>query len=83
MIYEIARKSRTESIQSTAENTRDALHLPDGGVQRARDERFRCIYQGGENPDCWGDLQVQSFLWGWDAEKVAWDYMEMYMTGDR
>lgn len=81
LIYETARKSRTDSIQCTAEQTRHALHLPDGEVQKDRDEKFKYVCQGGENPDRWGDLQVQNFLWGWDAEKIAWEYMETYMVG--
>lgn len=81
LMYEAARKPRTDSIQCTAEQTRHALHLPDGQAQKDRDEKFKFVSQGGENPDRWGDLQVQSFLWGWDAERIAWEYMEKYKVG--
>lgn len=82
LIYETIRKPRTDSIQCTAEQTRHALHLPDGEAQKDRDKKFKYVFQGGENPDRWGDLKVQSVLWGWDAEKIAWEYMEMYMAGN-
>jgi len=73
--YEIARKSRAESIQGTALRNRDILHLPDGAEQRARDKKFAQIFSGGENPDKWGDPKEQRFLWGWDAEKAAKEVM--------
>lgn len=37
-------------------------------------EKFECVVKGA-NPDRSGGLQVQNFLWGWDAEKIAWEYM--------
>ncbi|KAF8243105.1 FAD/NAD(P)-binding domain-containing protein [Wilcoxina mikolae CBS 423.85] len=73
--YEIARKSRAEAIQGTSLRNRDILHLPDGAEQRARDKKFAQIFSGGENPDKWGDLKEQRFLWGWDAEKAAREVM--------
>jgi 2-polyprenyl-6-methoxyphenol hydroxylase-like FAD-dependent oxidoreductase len=49
--YEVARKPRAEQIISTSDTTRIALHLPDGPQQQARDEKFRAVAQGGDNPD--------------------------------
>lgn len=49
--YELARKSRAENVADTGGATRSVLHLFDGAEQRARDEKFRAVAQGGENPD--------------------------------
>ncbi|KAI5859206.1 putative salicylate hydroxylase [Tricharina praecox] len=70
-LYQIARKTRAETIQGTAMSNREALHMPDGPAQIERDTKFANIFGGGENPDKWGDPTQQEFLWGWDAEDAA------------
>jgi salicylate hydroxylase len=49
--YELSRKERAESVPDKAETTRVVLHYPDGPEQQARDDKFRTVAQGGENPD--------------------------------
>lgn len=49
--YELSRKERVESVASNANTTRIVLHYPDGPEQQARDDKFRAVSQGGENPD--------------------------------
>jgi salicylate hydroxylase len=70
------RKARAETIQGTALSNRTVLHMPDGPEQQLRDAKFAKILLGGENPDKWGDLTQQQFLWGWDAEKAAREVVE-------
>jgi salicylate hydroxylase len=60
-VYEIVRKERAEKVQSSAAETRLALHLPDGEKQRQRDE---AIKSGGSNLDLWADKKWQEFMWG-------------------
>ena len=49
--FEIARKDRVETVLGTAGATRAVLHFHDGPEQKARDEKFRAVSGGGENPD--------------------------------
>lgn len=49
--YEIARKTRTEKVVSSADVTRTVLHLPDGPAQQERDAKFGAVARGGDNPD--------------------------------
>lgn len=74
--YELARKSRAETVASTAGATRKVLHFHDGPEQQARDEKFKSVAAGGENPDLLGDAKAQSFLWGYDPEKAFEDQFE-------
>lgn len=81
--YELARKTRGETVASTAGATRKALHLHDGAEQRARDEKFKAVAAGGENPDLLGDANAQSFLWGYDPEKNFEDRCEGELRNPR
>ncbi|OAP55978.1 hypothetical protein AYL99_10130 [Fonsecaea erecta] len=74
--FEVARKSRAEHVASTGGATRRVLHLHDGPEQQARDEKFKSVSKGGENPDLLGDAKAQSFLWGYDPEKEFLDNFE-------
>ncbi|RFU28214.1 hypothetical protein B7463_g8098, partial [Scytalidium lignicola] len=67
--YEIARKSRTENIIKAGSTTRTVLHLIDGPEQVERDNKFKAVSKGGENPDLLGDSKAQAFLWAYDPEK--------------
>lgn len=67
-VYESVRKQRAESVVVSATGVRGTLHLPDGPEQRARDEAFKRVREGGENPDTWQDERAQTALWGHDAE---------------
>jgi salicylate hydroxylase len=49
-VYELVRKDRAEKIQTSAVDTRNTLHLPNGEAQRKRDENIRAVNQGGPNP---------------------------------
>ncbi|OQE26651.1 hypothetical protein PENSTE_c005G10326 [Penicillium steckii] len=71
-VYEKTRKQRAETVQQSGTENRIALHLPDGPEQLARDAQFQASATGS-NPDKWNDRQTQNFLWGWDAEQVAFD----------
>lgn len=81
--YEAARKPRAEAIQASSVRNRDALHMPDGPQQRARDAKFARVCAGGENPDRWGDPTEQRFLWGWDAEQSARDALALAPSPSR
>lgn len=74
--YELARKSRAETVASTAGATRKVLHFHDGPEQQARDGKFKSVAAGGENPDLLGDAKAQSFLWGYDPEKNFQDHFD-------
>lgn len=68
VVYERLRKQRAEAVTNTAIAVRTILHLPDGPEQVARDEAFRKVREGGENPDSWQNERHQQELWGHDAE---------------
>ncbi|OAG45498.1 hypothetical protein AYO21_00134 [Fonsecaea monophora] len=74
--FEVARKARAEHVAGTGGATRRVLHLHDGPEQQARDEKFKSVSKGGENPDLLGDAKAQSFLWGYDPEKEFLDNFE-------
>ncbi|KAH7310133.1 putative salicylate hydroxylase [Rhexocercosporidium sp. MPI-PUGE-AT-0058] len=61
--YELARKPWAETIVET------------GGRHLARDQKFKAISQGGDNPDLLGDAKTHSFLWGHDPEH---DFLENF-----
>lgn len=82
-LYQIARKSRAEAIQGMSQTNRNTLHMPDGPEQQERDAKFAMISTGGENPDKWGDLTIQNFMWNWDAEKAAREVVEANCKGAR
>lgn len=69
--FENAQKGRAEHVQQSCFTTRAALHLHDGPEQVARDQKFAALSEGKENPDQWGDPEMQRFLWTWDAEAKA------------
>ncbi|KIW62487.1 hypothetical protein PV04_10660 [Phialophora macrospora] len=81
--YELSRRARAEAVAGTAGATRNALHLHDGPEQQARDEKFRSVAAGGENPDLLGDAKAQSVLWGHDPEKQFQDEFESLMQKAR
>ncbi|KAM5343807.1 hypothetical protein ACJ41O_012344 [Fusarium nematophilum] len=66
-VYEKARKSRAEMVQSQGQGNRATLHLDDGVEQEARDRLFSC----GESPDRWMNRETQQLLWDYDAEETA------------
>lgn len=68
-VYESVRKARGEAVQSIANVTKKALHLPDGPEQRERDQKIKNALggKGGENPDLWADSTFQDFMWGVDV----------------
>lgn len=74
--YELARRPRAERIMSVAGDNRAGLHLPDGPEQEARDQKFRLLAQGGDNPDLLGNDKTQLALWGYDPEKEFLDNSE-------
>ncbi|KIW29782.1 uncharacterized protein PV07_05570 [Cladophialophora immunda] len=74
--YELSRKGRAEGIADNAATTRTVLHYEDGPEQQDRDNRFRAIARGGENPDLLGDQNHQALLWGHDPEKDFMDHLE-------
>lgn len=74
--YEVARKSRAERVVSISGTNRRVLHLPDGPEQEARDEKFRGVAQGGDNPDLFANLEIQRFLLDHDPEKNFRDNFE-------
>ena len=59
-------------MQAFGNDTRLALHLPDGPEQAARDQQFATPPSAkGDSPDKWVDSKTQSFLYDWDAEQEA------------
>jgi salicylate hydroxylase len=67
-LYEKVRKTRAEEIQQSADQTRTALHLPDGEEQRKRDVQMKCAEEAkGKSPDLWSDDAWQRFMWGTDV----------------
>lgn len=67
-VYQFVRKARGESIQASAGETKRALHLPDGALQEARDQKIRDASRGvAENPDLWADKTFQEYMWGTDV----------------
>ncbi|RVX75028.1 hypothetical protein B0A52_01305 [Exophiala mesophila] len=81
--YELARKPRAEHIMSVAGDNRVGLHLPDGPEQEARDEKFRLLAQGGDNPDLLGNDKTQLALWGHDPEKEFLENREVLIEQAR
>ena len=70
------RKDRAELIQSSASETRNALHMPDGPEQEARDRRLNA--KPGDkttNPDKWSDPSWQQYAWGTDVTRDALNYI--------
>ena len=70
------RKERAETIQSSASDTRYALHMPDGPEQEARDRKFSA--KPGEAvtiPDKWSDPSWQDYAWGTDVRQDALNYI--------
>ena len=68
-VYEQARKSRAETLQSSGAETRDIIHLPDGPEQEARDAKYRAVHGQGEKPDRLVDRGFQDFMYGVDVVK--------------
>jgi salicylate hydroxylase len=62
-VYELVRKERAETVQVSAIQTRQALHLHDGKEQEDRDEIIRNAAKGGPNPDLWSDKSFQKWCW--------------------
>ncbi|CAF4536491.1 unnamed protein product [Rotaria sp. Silwood1] len=54
-VYELVRKERAETVQMSANKTRQVLHLHDGEKQRERDEILININKGCASPDLWSD----------------------------
>ncbi len=62
-VYELVRKERAETVQATAIQTRQALHLHDGKKQQDRDDMIRNASNGAHNPDLWSDRSFQQWCW--------------------
>jgi salicylate hydroxylase len=62
-VYELVRKERAETVQTTAIQTRQALHLHDGKEQQDRDDMIRNASKGAYNPDLWSDRAFQQWCW--------------------
>jgi salicylate hydroxylase len=62
-VYELVRKERAETVQATAIQTRQALHLHDGKQQQDRDDMIRNAPNGAHNPDLWSDRSFQQWCW--------------------
>jgi hypothetical protein len=72
------RKGRAETVQSSASDTRTALHMPDGPEQEARDRGFRAKPEEGiTNPDKWSDPSWQRYAWGTDVMQDALKHISM------
>jgi hypothetical protein len=70
------RKDRAEAIQSSASDTRNALHMADGPEQEARDRRFGAkLGEAITNPDKWSDPSWQEYAWGTDVRQDALNYI--------
>lgn len=80
--FQNSQKARAEYVQQSTFTTRAALHLHDGPEQVARDQKFMSLSEGKENPDQWGDPEMQRFLWGWDAEVKAAESWKTLKSGD-
>src|SRR5258706_14305658 len=75
-VVQSLRKKRAETIQSSASDTRYALHMPDGPEQEARDRRFGAKPGGATtNPDKWSDPSWQDYAWGTDVRQDALNYI--------
>ena len=70
------RKDRAEAIQTSASDTRHALHMPDGPEQEARDRRFGAkLGEAITNPDKWSDPSWQQYAWGTDVRQDALNHI--------
>lgn len=74
-LYELARKTRAETIQQSGTETRDTIHLPDGPEQEARDAKFRAAAAGAK-PDKFVDASFQDFMYGVDPVKELDDHWD-------
>jgi salicylate hydroxylase len=76
--FESIRKERTSLVQTGSVKSVDFWHMEDGAHQRARDaimknveideetfKELRC--EGTQNPNPWNDLNLQPWLFGYDA----------------
>lgn len=55
-------------MQSSASQTKRALHLADGPQQVERDRKIQEASLGrGTNPDLWADRTFQQYIWGTDV----------------
>ena len=73
-LYEQLRKARSEAIVRETFHQRDAFHLPDGPEQQERDRLFASML--GKEITCkfpsrWTCVEVQPWLYGYDAYKEA------------
>ncbi len=84
-VYEAVRKTRAETIQSSATAMRTVLHLPDGPEQEERDRNMKGAGKpGAKNPDLWADRAFQDLMWGVDVmseTQANWDALsgELFM----
>ncbi|GAA6003857.1 uncharacterized protein JCM10292_003417 [Rhodotorula paludigena] len=69
--YERLRKTRADWAVEQARLTGEALHMPDGAAQKARDEALKLASTGTKSPDRWGDKETQRRLYGLDVVKQA------------
>ena len=76
VVVQSLRKDRAETIQSSASDTRYALHMPDGPEQEARDKKFGAkLGKAVANPDKWSDSSWQDYAWGTDVRQDALNYI--------
>jgi salicylate hydroxylase len=62
-VYELVRKERAETVQASATQTRQALHLHDGKEQQDRDYMICNASKAAPNPDLWSDRSFQQWCW--------------------
>ncbi|KAH8923042.1 putative monooxygenase [Atractiella rhizophila] len=81
-VYQRIRKSRAEDLVETAAAAGRDLHkgLDDA---KERDERFKKVAGGGENPDRWADQKVQEKIYGHDVVAEAEKYFEEYFAKEK
>ncbi|CAF1435925.1 unnamed protein product [Rotaria magnacalcarata] len=82
-VYELVRKERAETVQTSATQTRQVLHLHDGQEQLERDNIIRNSSKGGPNPDLWSDRSFQQWCWSTDTQQQAfsmWNELVQLVT---
>ncbi|KAH7324225.1 hypothetical protein B0I35DRAFT_348493 [Stachybotrys elegans] len=79
-LYQDVRKLRADTIAASASITGASLHLPDGEMQRKRDQMLRAqaamLKSGVKSDDKWSDAKSQEFMWSTDVMMetiTAWE----------
>lgn len=78
------RKTRNRMVHDASFAHGLMLHIPDGPVQRARDEAMRPDVEGtptSESPNQWSDPTVSQWAYSYDAEAEIHRAWEEYQDG--